>query len=343
MPRSLSKTLRRFRLGGLPWHYFALGLVVVGLVALAAWNNGSEAVQRTPQSKMKLADIPFDGQRAYGYLLDLCAIGPRISGTEGMQRQQAYLQAHFEKLGGHVTFQRFAARHPLDGARVELANLIVEWHPERKERILLCAHYDTRPFPDQDPIDPRGIFLGANDGASGTAVLCEMAHYMPELDSRYGVDFVLFDAEELVYDSDRDPYFLGSEHFAREYAARPPAHRYRWGVLLDMVGDKHLQIYREINSMRTREQRELVAAIWNTARELGVREFIHANKYEIRDDHIPLNNIARIPTINIIDFEYPTARGPSYWHTTRDVPENCSPESLAKVGWVVKTWLQRVK
>jgi glutaminyl-peptide cyclotransferase len=334
---------RRRPAAGFPWYYVALVLMVVGLVALAAWNNGSEAVQRTAVSKSKLSDIPFDGERAYGYLKDLCAIGPRVSGTEGMRQQQEYLQAHFEKLGGNVTLQKFAARHPLDGARVELANMIVEWHPERKERILLCAHYDTRPFPDRDPVNPRGIFLGANDGASGTAVLAEMANYMPGLKSRYGVDFVLFDAEELVYDSNRDPYFLGSEHFAREYAASPPSHRYKWGVLLDMVGDTHLQIYREVNSMRTREQRELVAAIWNTARDVGVREFIHVTRYEIRDDHIPLNEIARIPTINIIDFEYPTARGPSYWHTTQDIPENCSPLSLAKVGWVVKTWLERVK
>ena len=88
-----------------------------------------------------------------------------------MQQQQELLKAHFEKLGGRVTLQEFDARHPLDGSSVPLANLIVEWHPERKERILLCCHYDTRPFPDEDPVNPRGVFVGANDGASGTALL----------------------------------------------------------------------------------------------------------------------------------------------------------------------------
>lgn len=331
------------RLAGIRWFY---GLLLAGgvlaLIGIAALNNGSLA-QRAATSKLTLADIPVDGERAYGYLNEICRIGPRVSGTEGMRRQQDYLKAHFEKLGGSVSFQEFPARHPLDGSRVTMANLIVEWHPERKDRILLCAHYDTRPFPDQDPIDPKGVFVGANDGASGTALLCELAHHMPDLKGKYGVDFVLFDGEELVFDGDRDPYFLGSEHFAREYVANPPAHRYRSGVLLDMVGDANLQIFREVNSMRTPQTRQMVNDVWGVARSLGVREFVAKTGYEVRDDHLALNQIAKIPTIDIIDFEYPTVRGPNYWHTTQDVPANCSPLSLAKVGWVVLEWLKRVK
>jgi glutaminyl-peptide cyclotransferase len=326
----------------IPWFYLCLlAGVALALYLLANANNGSLA--QRPASTLKLTDIPVDGQRAFGYLTDLCDIGPRVSGTDGMLRQQKYLKAHFEKLGGKVAFQSFTARHPQDGSRVSLANLIVEWHPERKERLLLCAHYDTRPFPDQDPVNPKGLFVGANDGASGTALLCELAHDMPGLQGKYGVDFVLFDGEELVYDGNRDPYFLGSEHFAREYVANPPSHRYRSGVLLDMVGDAHLQIFREVNSMRTRETRALVNDVWGVARDLGVREFIAITRYEVRDDHLALNDIAKIPTIDVIDFEYPTARGPNYWHTTQDVPENCSALSLAKVGWVTLEWLKRAR
>src|SRR5262249_40581826 len=107
------------------------------LVALGTWNGGTSAWQRPTPSKLKAADIPFNGERAYQYLQELCAIGPRVSGTEGMQRQQAYLKAHFEKMGGRVTLQEFDARHPQTGMPVRLANLIVEWHPERKERVLL--------------------------------------------------------------------------------------------------------------------------------------------------------------------------------------------------------------
>jgi glutaminyl-peptide cyclotransferase len=328
-----------------PWSYVAIGTAfVLALLGLAIWNRGGAlAWQRPAGSKLKTADIPFNGERAYGYLKDICAIGPRVSGSEGMRQQQAYLKTHFEKLGGKVSFQEFKPHNPLDGKPVPMANLIVEWHPERKERILLCAHYDTRPFPDQDPIDRRGIFLGANDGASGAALLCELAESMPKLKSTYGVDFVLFDGEELVYDGNRDPYFLGSEHFAREYAATPPAHRYKCGVLLDMVGDAQLQIYREVNSQRTPQQKQIVNEIWGIARDLGVREFLFGQGHEVRDDHLALNEIAKIPAIDIIDFDYPNTRGPNYWHTTQDVPERCSPLSLAKVGWVLKTWLEKVK
>src|SRR3990172_9234688 len=118
------------------------------------------------KSQLSLGEIPFDGQRAYDYLNDLCALGPRPSSSRGMEAQQQLLKAHFQKLGGKVRFQKFRVRHPESGAGVPMANLIVQWHPERRERILLCTHYDTRPFPDQDPRNPRGLFLGANDGAS---------------------------------------------------------------------------------------------------------------------------------------------------------------------------------
>lgn len=354
-PRTLSSAKARYspsikarapeRAAPFPWSYVVLGgFCLVALLALALNNNSTtEALQRPATSKLKQSDIPFNGDRAYQYLKDICSIGPRVSGTEGMARQQAYLKSHFEKLGGRVALQAFNARHPQTGQPVPMANLIVQWHPDRKDRVLLCAHYDTRPFPDQDPINTRGLFVGANDGASGTALLCELANMMPDLKTKVGVDFVLFDGEELVYDGNRDPYFLGSEHFAREYRGNPPAHSYRAGVLLDMVGDAQLQLLREVNSMRTPQQKQIVNDIWGIARDLGVREFLFGPGHEVRDDHLALNDIAKIPTIDIIDFDYPVARGVSYWHTTQDVPEKCSPLSLAKVGWVLKIWLERLK
>jgi len=344
LSRTIAKSRPLRHAAPLPWSYVVLAAAcLLALVALAAWQRGAGDGQRPAASKLKTADIPFNGERAYAYLKDICAVGPRVSGTEGMLRQQAYLKAHFEKLGGRVTLQEFDVRHPQTGQPVRLANMIVEWHPDRKERVLLCAHYDTRPFPDEDPLDRRGVFIGANDGASGTALLCELAQSMPTLKTKFGVDFVLFDGEELVFDRDRDPYFLGSEHFAREYATKPPPFQYKCGVLFDMIGDAQLQIYRETNSLRTPQQRQIVNDIWGIARELGVREFMATPGHEIRDDHLALNEIAHIPSIDIIDFDYPNARGQGYWHTTQDVPEKCSPLSLAKVGWVIKTWLERVK
>jgi glutaminyl-peptide cyclotransferase len=323
-----------------------LGIAILSSLSLVLfvvfYSNGAAPDKA---SALTLQDIPIDGERAYGYLKEICAIGPRITGTEGMTKQQALMTAHFEKLGAKVSKQEFRYRHPLDGSPVELANLIVEWNPEAKQRVLLCAHYDTRPFPDADP-DPRkrrDVFLGANDGGSGVAVLMELGHHMADLKSNYGVDFVFFDGEELVYDSQRDRYFLGSEYFARQYISDPPAHRYRWGVLLDMVGDASLEIYQEKNSYAWRDTRPLVNEIWGIAKDLGVKEFIPRVRHDIRDDHLMLHDIAKIPTCDIIDFDYPRPGARSYWHTTSDTPENCSGLSLAKVGWVVLEWLKRVK
>lgn len=322
-------------------------VLITAIVILFKGNEIQVAWSQIGIGPFKAAGNPLQAQRAMGYLKEVCNIGPRVSATPGMLQQQDLIKTHFEKLGAKVSLQEFDARHPQSGATVKLANQIVEWHPDKKERILLCCHYDTRPFPDRDP-DPakRGDrFLGANDGGSGVALLMELGNHMATLRSKYGVDFVFFDGEELVYDEEvrRDPYFLGSEHFAREYASHPPAHKYKWGVLFDMIGDKHLQIYREENSWSWPDTRPLVIDIWKTASSLGVKEFVNVTRHEIRDDHLALRNTGKIPTCDLIDFEYPTARGPNYWHTTKDIPENCSGESIAKVGYVIHTWLQTVK
>jgi hypothetical protein len=320
--------------------FLAVVVILSGLVmGYIVFSNGSDQADAAP-SRLELRDIPFDGQQAYAYLKQICDIGPRPSGSEGMARQQTLLVEHFERLGGKVSRQEFRIRHPQDGSPVPMANLVVEWHPQKKERILLCAHYDTRPFPDRDRNNPQGTFLGANDGASGVALLMQLAQHMPQLDGRYGVDFVLFDGEEFVFRDttftrEGDPYFLGSDYFARSYVGAPPPHRYRWGVLLDMIGDADLQLYQERNSMSWRDTQPLVIDIWATARRLGVREFIATRKHEVKDDHLRLRNVGRIPTCDIIDFDYP------YWHTEGDTADKCSALSLAKVGWVMHEWLKK--
>lgn len=317
----------------------SLAGVVLAALAYARINalNDNQADAAGPPGRAAaknpgLDQIPFDGREAYGYLKEICALGTRVSGSRGMEKQRELLANHFEKLGGKVSLQRFRVPHPFDHSAVAMVNLVVEWHPDRTERILLCTHYDTRPYPDRDRREPHGVFLGANDGGSGTAILMQLAKAMPALGGRAGVDFALFDGEELVYDENH-PYCLGSEFFAREYVGEPPAHRYRVAVLLDMVGDKQLNIHQEVASARWRDSRPFVDQIWGTAKRLGVREFIASPRYEVNDDHVKLHGIGGIPACDIIDFDYP------HWHTTQDTVENCSPLSLAKVGWVVQEWL----
>ena len=275
----------------------------------------------------------FSGKTAYGHLEAICALGPRPSGSAAMERQRMVLEKHFRLLGARVERQIFQIRDRRSGKPVRMENLVIVWHPDRQERVLLGAHYDTRPFPDRDPHDPKGVFIGANDGASGVAILMELGRAMPDLAGTLGVDFVLFDAEEYVVDP-RDPYCLGSTFFARQYASSPPAHRYRFGVILDMVADKNLQVFQEEHSASWPDTRVVVDSIWATAGRMGVRQFVPRPKYAVEDDHVPLRMIARIPTCDVIDFDYPQ------WHTTADTPEHCAPESLEAVGRVVLEWLR---
>lgn len=275
----------------------------------------------------------FSGERAFGYLQAICDLGPRPSGSVGMQKQRGMIVRHFEGLGATVSRQPFQIRDRRTGATVAMENLIVSFHPDRLDRVMLAAHYDTRPFPDRDPANPAGVFIGANDGASGVAVLMELGQFMPSLPGEIGVDFVLFDAEEYVVDR-RDPYFLGSIHFARRYASKPPKHRYRYGVLLDMVADADLLLPQEYHSISWPDTRGLVDDIWEAAREVGAREFLPRPGPTVEDDHVPLRTIGRIPTCDIIDFDYP------YWHTTQDTPEHCSGESMEVVGRVMLHWLR---
>jgi hypothetical protein len=279
--------------------------------------------------------MPLQAERAFGYLTEICRLGPRFSGSSGMEAQQKLIAEHFSKFGAQVRFQPFDAAHPQTGRPVRMNNIIVSWHPKATERVLLACHYDTRPTPDREPAAAaRGAaFLGANDGASGVALAMEMAHHMAELKPTYGVDFAFFDGEELVYGR-QGTYFLGSEHFAMQYRDRPPVHRYVYGVVVDMVADRSLDIFMERNSLKYAP--ELTKSIWETARRLNVTEFKQKAKHEIQDDHLPLNDVAKIPTCDIIDFDYPA------WHTTRDVPANCSGASLVKVGRVLLEWLTQV-
>ena len=292
---------------------------------------------------------PLDKDRAFNFLQSICRLGPRITGSEAMQKQQRILADHFSSLGGNVRLQKFRFPHPQNGDPQEAANMIVEWHPDKPERILICVHYDTRPQGDNSrvPKSQRGdVFLGANDGASGVAVLMELAYKMRDLQSSYGVDFLLVDAEEFVF-SDFPPqrYFWGSEYFARDYQKHPPSYRYKKGAVLDMVGDRHLQIYQDRNSVWWKDTRPITKEIWQTAEQLGVKEFIGRThpkmRTPIRDDHLMLRNVGKIPTCEIIDFDYPKFPVNRYWHTDEDTPARCSGDSLVKVGWVILEWVKK--
>ena len=159
------------------------------------------------------------------------------------------------------------------------------------------------------------MFVGANDGASGTALLMELGHQMADLKGKLGVDFVLFDGEEFIFRGAPRPLLHRLRVLRHGLRQRTAAtYRYRWAVLLDMVGDADLQIYPDRHSMSWDDTRPLVDAIWDTAARLGVREFVVDKRYDVLDDHMKLHDIGKIPCCDIIDFNYPA------WHTQADTP-----------------------
>jgi glutaminyl-peptide cyclotransferase len=313
-------------------------LIAASTLSGAPQVRAAEKIRPEKSRPADAASAPVvDEERAFGYLTRICDIGPRISGTEGMEKQQQLIAEHFAKLKAKVSFQSFDAPHPLTRKPVQMTNLIVSWDREVKDRVLLACHYDTRPHADRDAnpqLAENGVFLGANDGASGVALLMELGHHIRQIKPTYGVDFVFFDGEELVYNDFRDAYFLGSEFFSKGYRDHPPEHKYVCGVLVDMIAGKNLQLYEERNSLELAP--EVTHSIWRTAKRLKIREFIAKPKHEVRDDHLSLNLIAGIPTCDLIDFDFP------HWHTTRDTPAACSGASLAKVGRVLLAWLEEV-
>jgi Zn-dependent M28 family amino/carboxypeptidase len=273
------------------------------------------------------------------YLEQVCAIGPRISGTDGFRKEMDMVRKHFEATGGRVTLQKFSARQHSQTKPVEMANMVISWYPDRPRRIILCSHYDTRPIADQEP-DRRKWhepFISANDGASGVAFLMELANHMKNFQTGVGVDFVLFDGEEYIFDPNpnADKYFFGSEHFAQEYRSHRKESQYIGAVLLDMVGGKDAKFPVEQNSWLKAEA--LSREIWQLAQDLKAPAF--QNQFSgsaVLDDHIALNE-AGIPTVDLIDFDYP------HWHRLSDVPANCSADSLNQVARVLTAWMHRQK
>jgi len=303
--------------------------------------KGKFAEDRTEGEKV----IPFDKERALGYLKQICDLGPRMSGTEAMTKQQDLIRKHFEAQGAKVELQKFTARQRSQQQSVPMANLIARWNPDRPRRILLSAHYDTRPMAHEEP-DPRNWrkpFLGANDGAGGPALMMELAHHLGSLPTSVGIDFVLFDGEEYIFnkapqEQGGDLYFFGSEHFAQEYSrkraneARSP--RYIGAIVVDMIAGKDARFLYEQYSFS--KAGPLLEGIWKIAREVNADAFKPNIGLAMLDDHLALLK-AGIPTIDIIDVDYP------HWHRLTDVPANCSGETMEQVARVLTTWMQRTR
>jgi glutaminyl-peptide cyclotransferase len=259
--------------------------------------------------------VPFDGSRALADVQTQVAFGPRIVGTEGHAQIRKWIQAELESAGWMVEVQQ------TERMRHAIYNIIAKRNTENPQ-IILGAHYDTRMYADQDSEPGKQVepVPGANDGASGVAVLLELARTLPE--DATPTWLVFLDTEDNGNFEGWD-WILGSQAFVDEIKVQPQA-----VVILDMIGDADLNIYLERNS-----NPKIRAEIWSTAASLGYADkFINEEKYSMLDDHTPFL-AAGIPAVDIIDFDYP------YWHTTGDTPDKVSAESLKVVGDTLLHWV----
>jgi len=285
--------------------------------------------QKTDSPPTKTQTPVFDGERAFQYLTAVVDFGPRNPGSAGHDRCLNYLAATLRGFAEEVRLQTFTHRGYLR-EELHLTNIIASFNPKNESRILLCSHWDTRPRAerDRDPSRWDEPMLGANDGGSGVAVLLEVASLLKKSPPNIGVDIVLFDGEDYGLEGDTPNYLLGSRHFAE---TKPSTHAPRFGILLDMVGDENLEIFKEEHSLRYAP--DIVSLVWQTAADLGYPQFINQPGEAIIDDHLPLNE-AGIRTIDLIDFAYPD-ESHRYWHTHEDTPDKCSAASLEAVGTVL--------
>ncbi len=263
----------------------------------------------------------FDATKAFANLTEQCQIGPRYPGSLGHDRCRKYL---LDQLHGHtdlVKTQDFTYEDKEQKIELKLTNIVASFYPEKKQRILLCTHWDTRPVADHDPDSSLRSqpILGANDGASGVSILLEIAGIVSENEPKWGVDLIFFDGEDWGPESELDKFCLGSKYFAENKGSYQP----RFGILLDMVGDKNLQIYKEAHSYLYAP--DVLNLVWERAKGLGLSAFKDSIGYFVYDDHLPLLE-AGIPCIDLIDFDYP------WYHTTSDTPDKCSLESLQTIG-----------
>lgn len=261
-------------------------------------------------------EAEFSGERALRRVAEQMDFGPRYPGSRGHAALQGWIEAQLMEQGWGVERQTF------EHQGIPLSNIIGGQEGLGDRMYLVGAHYDTRPVADEESGSDPPPVPGANDGASGVAVLLELARVLPRDRLNCDLRLVFFDAE----DSGRLPgwdWTLGSSYYAAHMDVEPDA-----VVIVDMIGDADLQLPRERNSTP-----ELVDELWSVGRELGYEAFLDRQGYSIIDDHTPFLRRG-VPAVDIIDFDYP------YWHTKEDTLDKVSANSLMAVGHTVETWLE---
>ena len=330
----------------------------LAVLALPLLMLACNTTKKAPSDEQAAVDVQFCADSAYLFCQQQCDFGPRTMNSEAHERCAQWIQQKFEQYGYQVQLQKADLRG-YDGTILKSTNIIAvapapsvspegpaapapsasaEGNPESIPRILVCAHWDSRPWADNDPDSTnwRKPVLAANDGASGVAVMLELARLLSQHDSlSVAVDFVCFDAEDWGVpqweaQSDADSWALGAQYWAAQYSA---SEAYRYAILLDMVGGQGAKFYQEGYSLQY--ARAIVDKVWQSAHAAGYGSyFLMQGGGYVTDDHVPLNEKAHIPCIDIIN-HYPDCPQSSFgptWHTVNDNMQHIDRNTLEAVG-----------
>lgn len=318
-------------------------LSVVALISLGSGCNNTGSKKSSGKEDKTLPELQtpeFNADSAYHYIQKQVDFGPRVPNTPEHAETAKWLTMKMKSMGADVIVQEGKVT-AFDNSVLNIKNIIAQFQPEKNNRILLFAHWDTRPFADYDP-DPtkrNHPIDGANDGASGVGVLMEIARHLKGNPTHPGIDIIFFDAEDygtpdhLNVEYQPDTWCLGSQYWGKN----PHIKNYyaQYGILLDMVGAKGARFYQERASLRFAP--DLVNHIWDTAASIGYGSyFIFQQGGYITDDHIYVNKHTGIPAVNIIQYDPSTSTSfGSYWHTHNDTMENIDRNTLKAVGQTV--------
>lgn len=317
-----------------------LNIFLPMVVAVGCSNGSAGTESATPESKTDSVTVEavwpaFSGDSAYAYVKRQVDFGPRVPGTDAHRGCRDYLIEQFNGFGADTVIVQQATVEAFNGKQLPMANILARYNTQSPRRILIAAHYDTRPWADEDadenhhqkPID------GANDGASGVGVILEIARNLKQSLPEIGVDFLLTDVEDYGSHDDDNPgqssWALGAQYWAQN-PVYTPSQRPEYGILLDMVGGKDARFYREYFSERTAGW--LNSKVWTAAADEGIGRFVDEVRGGVTDDHIFITR-SGIPCIDIIECANDqTGSFPPYWHTMNDNMENIDRATLSDVG-----------
>lgn len=316
-----------------------LAAVLFILLGAASCNHGKKEILEPITVDPK--GPQFDADSALAFCYGQCAFGPRTMNSDAHDQCEAWIIEKFKQYGCEVETQK-TTLHGFDGTPLRATNIIAHYQADKPRHILLCAHWDSRPWADNDPDSTnwRKPVMAANDGASGVAVMIEVARQLQMADSLdLGVDFVCFDAEDwgvpLWSDrSDENSWALGAQYWAANYGTKP--YTTIFGILLDMVGGQGAEFYQE--RMSKKYAPAIVEKVWNAAHAAGYSQYFPRSLGgAITDDHLPVNEKAGIPTVDIIPY-YPDSQESSFgptWHTVSDDMDHIDSNTLKAVGQTV--------